>query len=102
MPASMITTTARGRTIETAPEDLYKDTKGNINDNSTSKIKKIITSRKYRVVKGERSPTIGSKPHSKGDAFSVEVSPPLIFPSKSSKKEITTGIIAAVISKPIL
>ena len=98
----MITTTDRGSIVATSPEVLYKETKGNIRDNSTSKIKKIITRRKYRVVNGERRPTIGSNPHSNGDAFSVEVSPPLILPRSKSRKEIITGIIAAVISKPIL
>ena len=88
--------------VATSPVVLYKETKGNIKDSSTSKIKKIITRRKYRVVNGERRPTIGSNPHSNGDAFSVEVNPLLTFPRSKSKKEIITGIIAAVIRKPIL
>ena len=102
MPANMTTATDKGSMAATSPEALYKEIKGNIKDNSTSKIKKIITRRKYRVVNGERRPTIGSNPHSKGDAFSLEVNPPLILPRSKSKKDKITGIIAAVISSPIL
>ena len=98
----MTTTTDKGNMVATSPEVLYREIKGNISDNSTSKIRKIITRRKYRVVNGERRPTIGSNPHSNGDVFSVEVSPLLILPSSKSKKEIMTGTIAAVTSKPIL
>ena len=44
--------------------------KGNINTNSTSKIKKIIAIRKNRIVKGSRALNLGLNPHSKGLIFS--------------------------------
>ena len=56
--------------IQIFVEELNSDVNGNIRDNSTSKIRKIITNRKYRVVNGERDPTNGSNPHSKGENFS--------------------------------
>lgn len=56
--------------IQIFVEELNNDVNGNISDSSTSKIKKIITNRKYRVVNGERDPTKGSNPHSKGENFS--------------------------------
>ena len=37
---------------------------------STSKIKKIIATRKNRKEKGKRAVLLGSNPHSKGDLFS--------------------------------
>jgi hypothetical protein len=43
---------------------------GNRRTISTSKIKKIIASKKNRKEKGNRADLIGSKPHSKGEFFS--------------------------------
>ena len=43
---------------------------GNKSTISTSKIRKMIASRKNRSEKGSRADLIGSKPHSKGEFFS--------------------------------
>lgn len=45
-------------------------TRGNINTNSTSKIKKIKAIKKKRIEKGNRALNLGEKPHSKGLSFS--------------------------------
>ena len=102
MPASITTITDNGSIAESSPELTYIEIKGNIRDSSTSKMRNTITKRKYRVVKGERRPAIGSKPHSNGDTFSLEVTPALIFPSSKIIKDRIRGTIVATIIKPIL
>ena len=92
MPPSIKTATTKGIEIEIQPESWAIDTTGNIRDSSTSKIKKIITSKKYRVVKGEQEPTNGSNPHSNGVDFSVLERPAAIKANISNSKAIIKGI----------
>ena len=63
--------------------------KGNINTNSTSKIKKIIAIKKNRIVKGKRALNFGLKPHSKGLIFSNsnEYFLPKLFPSNKISED---------------
>lgn len=59
---------------------------GRINAISTSKIKKIIVIKKNRSEKGIRDDDFGSKPHSKGDAFSRST---IVFFDKIEANNIT-------------
>ena len=101
IPPNIKTATTKGREREIHWDSCTKETTGNISESSTSKIRKIITNKKYRVVKGDRDPTKGSKPHSNGVYFSVLEIPLAIKPSKRSKIEITKGIkIIAILRGP--
>ena len=102
MPPSIKMATTKGREREIHWDSCTKDTTGNISESSTSKMRKIITNKKYRVVNGDRDPTKGSKPHSNGVYFSVLEIPAAIKPSKRSKIAITKGIkIIAILRNQI-
>lgn len=60
---------------------------GNNKTISTSKIKKIIASKKNRKEKGKRADLIGSKPHSKGELFSRSL---IVRLAKIQPRVITT------------
>lgn len=45
------------------------------------------------MVKGERDPTNGSKPHSNGEYFSFDTSPLATLPNRINKNEIKNGTI---------
>ena len=64
---------------------------------STSKIRKIIASKKNRREKGSRADLIGSKPHSKGEFFSRSLRARLerTQPRPITTTDKTIAIIAA-------
>lgn len=68
---------------------------------STSKIKKIIASKKNRSEKGNRADLIGSKPHSKGEFFSRSLKARL----ESTQPSVITTIdktIAIILAQKVL
>ena len=60
---------------------------------STSKIRKITAIRKNRREKGNRADPLGSKPHSKGEAFSRSI---IVFLAKAEDKIITIEAIRRI------
>lgn len=64
---------------------------------STSKIKKIIASKKNRREKGSRADFIGSNPHSNGDLFSRSL---VVRFAKTQPSAITT--LERIIAKTLL
>jgi hypothetical protein len=74
---------------------------GNNRTISTSKIKKIMASKKKRREKGNRADLIGSNPHSNGDLFSRSLSERF---DKIHPKDITIkdNISATILLKKLL
>jgi hypothetical protein len=74
---------------------------GNSKTISTSKIKKIIASKKKRKEKGSRADLIGSNPHSNGDLFSRSLN---VRFDKTHPRDITIkdNISATILLKKLL